>query len=46
MMAGSETANGAARVVTEASGVVAMRASNARRVGSDKAANVRSRGAS
>jgi hypothetical protein len=30
-------------VLTEASGVAAMRASSARRVGSDKAAKVRSR---
>ena len=42
MMAGSDIANGAANSVTESPSAAFKRASNARRVGSASAANVRS----
>jgi hypothetical protein len=45
MIAGSDTANGSARALTERSGSSASRANNARRVGSASAAKVRSSGA-
>jgi hypothetical protein len=45
MIAGSDTANGSASVVTDRSGSCASRASIARRVGSASAAKVRSSGA-
>jgi hypothetical protein len=44
MTAGSETLNGAANSLTDRPGCCARRITNARRVGSDKAANVRSSG--
>jgi hypothetical protein len=44
MIAGNETANGAASALTEMSGCSASRANSARRVGSASAANVRSSG--
>ncbi len=46
MIAGNETLNGAASALTEMFGCSASRASNDRRVGSAKAAKVRSSGAS
>ena len=46
MIAGSDTANGSASVLTERSGSLASLANNARRVGSASAAKVRSRGVS
>jgi hypothetical protein len=42
MIAGSDTANGSASALTERSGSDASRMTSARRVGSDKAAKVRS----
>ena len=42
MMAGSDTGNGRARSLTETQSCSPSRASSARRVGSAKAANVRS----
>jgi hypothetical protein len=44
MIAGSETANGAASWLTDVPGSAASRITKARRVGSDRAAKVRSRG--
>jgi hypothetical protein len=44
MIAGSETANGAASALTERSGCAASRVTSARRVGSASAAKVRSSG--
>src|SRR6476620_4978917 len=46
MMAGSDTRNGSASVLTERSGSCARRANRARRVGSESAAKVRSRAVS
>ncbi len=46
MIAGSDIANGFASSLTESSGFSASRITSARRVGSDSAANVRSRAAS
>jgi hypothetical protein len=43
MIAGSDTGNGAAKALTEMSGSAASRITSARRVGSARAANVRSR---
>ncbi len=42
MIAGNDTANGAANSLTDKSGASASRITNARRVGSASAANVRS----
>jgi hypothetical protein len=44
MIAGSDTANGAASSLTDRSGAAASRITKARRVGSDSAENVRSSG--
>ena len=44
MIAGSDTSNGAASSLTERSGSPANRITSARRVGSDRAAKVRSSG--
>jgi hypothetical protein len=44
MIAGNDTANGAANTLTDKPGCSASRASNARRVGSASAAKVRSSG--
>jgi hypothetical protein len=44
MIAGSDTANGAASSLTDRSGAAESRITNARRVGSDSAENVRSSG--
>jgi hypothetical protein len=44
MIAGSETSNGAASSLTERPGSCASRITSARRVGSDSAEKVRSRG--
>jgi hypothetical protein len=46
MIAGNDTANGFASALIDKSGCSASRANNARRVGSAKAAKVRSSGAS
>ena len=45
MIAGSDTGNGSASVLTDTPGRSAIRAMSARRVGSDNAAKVRSSGA-
>jgi hypothetical protein len=44
MIAGSDMRNGSASVLTESPGSSASRATSARRVGSESAANVRSSG--
>jgi hypothetical protein len=44
MIAGNDTLNGAANSLTESPGSCAKRITSARRVGSDSAAKVRSRG--
>ncbi len=44
MIAGNDTANGSANALIEIPGSSASRASKARRVGSESAAKVRSRG--